>query len=249
MAKEVEAMTAEQKKIIKEAVASKKIDAIPREEYAKLTKASAQKLIDTKINPKPAKQAPEAKGGTDEKATRHQLNAIAEAVENGEMEKLPADEWKSLTKADATKIISDLWAKRPPEPATDSQKERITELVKAGHLSPMGREKFHELDKIHASKLISIGKHNQEQGKTVEGYDPNYKPLRGDDPASKEQKERIKELVHGGYLNGVPGHKWDKMTVQKASQLIFVGNNRETAGEKAPVRAPDKSLAEADIPY
>lgn len=250
MAKEIEAMTPEQKKLIKEAVASKKIEAIPREEYAKLTKESAQKLIDSKINPKPARQAPEAKG--DDRATKHQMNAIGAAVENGEIERLPAEQWKRLTKADATKILSDIWAKRPPEPATESQKEKITELVRAGRLSPMGRDKFHELDKVHASKLISIGKYHEQQGTTVEGYDPNYKPLQKTDPATAGQKDEITGLVKDGYLKPMPGYKWNKLNVELASKMIYIGKQRESLGQKAadiPTAKNSPAVGGDDIPF
>ena len=253
MAKPKPLMTPEQQKMFKKAVAEKAIPPVKYEDYCKITPEEAEKMLKAvadKVDfspekppePKatetpektPEKKAPEIKD-PDSPATKFQKRAIAEAVKAGHMERLPEEQWKNLTKGEASKIIAELHAKQPPEPATESQMQEIEKLVKDGRIYPMKTETYNSLSKDKASTLIGLGRMNKENNVRVEGYDPNYVSRR-DQPKTPEQEAEITRLVKEKRLNPVPFSSWRSMTQGEAGRLIYVGQQREAANELAPER-------------
>ena len=253
MAKPKPLMTPEQQKMFKKAVADKAIPAMKYEDYCKITPEQADEMLKAVAvkapsapgkapEPQPAgspektpeKKAPEIKD-PDSPATKFQKRAIAEAVKAGQMERLPEDQWKDLTKGGASKIIAELHAKQPPAPATESQMQEIEKLVKDGRIYPMKTETYNSLSKDKASTLIGLGRMNKENDVRVEGYDPNYVSKR-DQPKTPEQEAEITRLVKEKRLNPVSFSNWKSLTQGEAGKLIYIGQQREAANELAPER-------------
>ena len=253
MAKPKPLMTPEQQKMFKKAVADKAIQPVKYEDYCKITPEQADEMLKAAAAKAPAapgkapepqkqeapekspeKKAPEIKD-PDSPATKFQKRAIAEAVKAGHMERLPEEQWKNLTKGEASKIIAELHAKQPPEPATESQMQEIEKLVKDGRIYPMKTETYNSLSKDKASTLIGLGRINKENNVRVEGYDPNYVSRR-DQPKTPEQEAEITRLVKEKRLNPVYHANWRSMTQGEAGRLIYVGQQREAANEFAPDR-------------
>ena len=161
------------------------------------------------------------------------------------MEALPEDQWKALTKGEASKIIAELHAKEPPAPATESQMKEIEKLVKDGRIYPMKTETFNSLSKDKASTLIGIGRMNQGNNIRVEGYDPDYVSKRNQ-PKTPEQETELKRLVADKRLNPISWDKWKELTQGEAGKLIYVGQQREAANELAPER--DRTRERENVP-
>ena len=253
MAKPKPLMTPEQQKMFKKAVADKAIPSVKYEDYCKITPEQADEMLKavaakapsapgkapepkTPESPEktPEKKAPEIKD-PDSPATKFQKRAIAEAVKAGQMERLPEDQWKDLTKGGASKIIAELHAKQPPAPATESQMQEIEKLVKDGRIYPMKTETYNSLSKDKASTLIGLGRMNKENDVRVEGYDPDYVSKRNQ-PKTPEQEDEITRLVKEKRLNPVPFSNWKSLTQGEAGKLIYIGQQREAANELAPER-------------
>ncbi len=254
MAKPKPLMTPEQQKMFKKAVAEKAIPVMKYEDYCKITPEEAGKMLkavagkvdfNAEKTPEqskapeapekiPERKAPEIKD-PDSPATKFQKRALSEAVKAGHMEALPEEQWKALTKGEASKIITELHAKQPPAPATESQMKEIEKLVKDGRIYPMKTETYNSLSKDKASTLIGIGRMNQEQNVRVEGYDPNYVSRR-DQPMTEEQKTELKRLVADKRLTPIPRYKWKTLTQGDAGKLVYVGQQREAANELASER-------------
>ena len=265
MAKSKPLMTPEQQKMFKQAVAAKAIPHMDYEDYCKITPKEAEKMlkavegkVDFKSPEKPDPEAPEAPEKESERkapvikdpdspATKFQKRALSEAVKAGHMEALPEDQWKALTKGEASKIIAELHAKEPPAPATESQMKEIEKLVKDGRIYPMKTETFNSLSKDKASTLIGIGRMNQGNNIRVEGYDPDYVSRR-DQPMTEEQKTELKRLVADKRLNPIPRDKWNTLTQGDAGKLIYVGQQREAANELAPERDRTRERENAPEP-
>lgn len=246
-------MTPEQQKMFKKAVAENSIPAMKYEDYCKITPEQAEKMLKgfaDKAGPAPGSRtehhAPEIKD-PDSPATKFQKRALAEAVKNGHLERLPDDQWKNLTKGEASKIIAEVHAKQPPEPATEAQMQEIEKLVKDGRIYPMKTETFNSLSKEKASRLIGTGRMNLEKDVRVEGYDPNYVSRRNQ-PCTKEQKDELKRLVAEKRLNPVFREKWNSLTQGEAGKLIYVGKQREAANEFAPERERSSERVPAPVP-
>ena len=258
MAKPKPQMTPEQQKMFKMAVAAKAIRTMKYEDYCKITPKEAEKMLNAvadKVNFNPEKEPEHEAEKTQERhapaikdpsahATKFQRRAIAEAVLAGHMEKLPEDQWKNLTKGEASRIISEIHAKQPPIPATESQMQEIEKLVKDGRIYPMKTETWNSLSKEKASRLIGIGRMNQENDVRVDGYDPDYVSRR-DQPRTPEQAAEIKRLVAEKRLNPVPFEYWRSLTQDKAGQLIYIGQQREAANEFAPEREQTRERSDA----
>lgn len=151
MAKSKPLMTPEQQKMFKQAVAAKAIPHMDYEDYCKITPKEAEKMlkavegkVDFKSPEKPDPEAPEAPEAPekeperkapvikdpDSPATKFQKRALSEAVKAGHMEALPEDQWKALTKGEASKIIAELHAKEPPVPGGKSRRMKIIKTAK-----------------------------------------------------------------------------------------------------------------------
>ena len=251
-------MTPEQQKSFKAAVAAKAIEALPYGDYCKITPEEADKLLKEaeqkmKVMDKPSqaptqsmekenagkeRPAPTIKD-PDAPATVSQKRAISEAVKAGDMESIPKEQWETLTKGEASKILGELYARKPPAPATESQMREINKLVKEGRIFPMKTETYNSLSKDKASTLIGIGRMNEENNRTVEGYDPDY-VSRQDQPMTADQSLELKRLVAEKRLNPVPREEWRNLTQGAAGKLIYIGHERENAGELAPERPRER---------
>lgn len=245
-------MYAEQQTMFKQAVNQGVLKAVSYAEYCAITPEEAERIfksIKGKVDfnkPLPEKgarnrEAPAREKAPDftrrpdanEPATARQIETIDKGVADGIIEEPGEKIRKNITKAQASEIIKEIHARRPSELASLSQKDELVRLVKTGRIYPMKAETFYTLTKAEASERISIGKQNERDGKTVEGYDPNYVPKRNQ-PATAEMKNEIKELVAGNWLNRVSREKWPNLTQEEAGRLIYTGRQRCDRGEPAP---------------
>lgn len=229
-------MTPEQQTMFKQAVAQKALEPVPYADYCAVTPEEADKLFESlkgKVDfeqPLPEKnktqEAPErAKLNADDPATEAQLRAIRKGVDDGFLEGLP-ENLEELTVAEASEYVKEIHAMRPPEPATDAQYKEIDRLVKNGRIYPMKSETYSALSKSDASERIAIGRNNEKEGITVEGYDPDYVPKRNQ-PMDKEQQDEIDKLVAEGRLNPLSDRQKTSFTQGEAGKLIFIGRKRQ----------------------
>lgn len=228
-------MTPEQQIMFRKAVAQGVLDPVPYDEYCAITPEQADakfKELKGKVDfgqPLPekdkSKDAPLRKFHPNAPATQAQCNAITKGVEDGILDGYPPN-WGYLTVGKASEYVKQIHAQRPPEPATESQMKEIDRLVADGRIYPMKSETYHSLTKSAASERIAIGRNNEKQGITVDGYDPNYVPKRNQ-LMDKDQAAEIDRLVADKRLNPLSDRQRVEYTQEQAGRLIFLGKKRE----------------------
>lgn len=174
----------------------------------------------------------------DAPATSAQKKVIADAVHAGQREALPKDYWNILTKGQASAIISELRANNDDVPASAEQKKKISGLVHRGFLKGYKRETFKALTNGQAKKVIYKGLQNEAAGIIVEGFVPR-EPLAPGALKTERQTERLKQLVHDGYLNPFSRNQFREMTHEAASKFIGIGKARQAQGVKAEPYEPE----------
>ncbi len=174
----------------------------------------------------------------DAPATSAQKKAIADAVHARQREPFPRDEWRVLTKGQASEIISELRVNNDDVPASAEQKRKISDLVHRGFLKGYKRETFKALTNSQAKKVIYKGLQNEAAGLTIEGFVPR-EPLAPGTPKTERQTERLKQLVHDGFLNPFSRNQFHNMTHEAASKFITIGKARQAQGTKAEPYEPE----------
>lgn len=148
----------QQRKQLSTLVKNGKIPEIPKDQWNSLTKEDAAGILQEAHDKGLTQKDQTEKQPQYDLATPKQKARLKELVEKGDLEKIPKENWKNMTKEDASNILQDCYDKRKPvEPATEKQMEKIKNLIDKGCLTPMKKDRFLNLSKQDAQKIIAAG--------------------------------------------------------------------------------------------
>lgn len=162
--------------------------------------------------------------GKETPITPSQKTAIREYVRRGVLE--PSKSYFEMSQSEAAKVIREATVKLLNEanvtksdfrPIQPEQIELIREAIKSGIIPEINYAAYKSFDEKSAKEFIE--KH----------INPK---MEADAPASREQKEKLQELIRGGYLKPLTAEEFDKCNVKEALGLIVIGKTRQMEGIK-----------------
>lgn len=162
--------------------------------------------------------------------TERQKTEIEKLVRNGQLSKLPLDEYRNLSDGQAEEYIARGYATAPlTHKAANKEQKDILRSYISQKILPLNVCDIQNLSSAEADDLLDVAKAKVfEENKTLSQV--NWRLGSDTKPATCRQIQRITNLVKDGFLSPVSSENLTAMSKLTARKLIFKGEMKKREG-------------------